>query len=118
MAVDVPNAAEMLVSRVHGVLHGALVGLVVAHDALRHLVDRKLAPIDRLAGIENAPDEADSELGLAAPPRGPGPWAVDEGSVDVEERAIGIDVAAREVRRDERGAERGARRIELVDEAV
>jgi hypothetical protein len=51
---------------------GLLVGLVVLHDALLHLVDGKLARIDALARVEDAPDEADAELGLAAADRRPG----------------------------------------------
>src|SRR5258706_2757021 len=40
VAIDVPYAPEMLVRRVEGILHGALVGLVEAHDALLHLLHR------------------------------------------------------------------------------
>ncbi len=108
MAVEVPDGAEMLVRLVERLLHGALVGLVVAHDAVLHLVDRELAGVDRLAGVEQAPDEADAELGLAAArDAGPGHGASSRRGVDVEQRPVGIDVAAREARRDERRAERG-----------
>src|ERR1700693_5732642 len=77
MAVDVPHRAEVVARRVERVLYRALVRLVVAHDALLHLVDRKLARVDRLARVEDAPYEPDAELRLAAgdgrapAPRGP-----------------------------------------------
>src|SRR5882672_6353579 len=118
MAVDMPYRPEMVVRGVERVLDRPLVGLVVANDAFLHLRHRKLAAIDRLSRVEHAPDEADAKLGLAAGHCGPGPRGVHEGSVDVEQRSVGIDVAARKARGDEGGTQARTRAVQLVDKAV
>src|SRR5688572_27366496 len=118
MQVEVPYPAEVTMRAVEGILHGTLVGLVIAHDAVLHLVDRELAGVDRLARVEHAPDEADAPRGLGAGDRGPGPGRLEERGIDVEHGAIRVDVAAREARADQRGADVGARGIQLVHVAV
>ena len=82
-----PHRAEVLVRMVEGILHGPLVGLVVSHDATLDLLDRQLARIDRLAAIQQAPDEPHAELRLAARDGGAGPRRFEERGVAVPERA-------------------------------
>src|SRR6185369_5108980 len=108
----------MLMRAIEGVLHRTLVGLVILDDALLHLVDLELAGIDRFSGVEDAPDETDALCGLGAGYRRPGPRSGKKRGVDVQDRPVGIDVAAREARGDQRGALVRAGRVELVDVAV
>src|SRR5205814_9565405 len=117
-AREVPAGAEMAVGMVESVLHGLLVGLVVADDALLHFVDRELASVDRLPGVEDAPDEPDAELRLPAADRRTRPRAFEQRGVDIEDRAIGIDVASRKTRRDQRRAQGRTGSVELVHEGV
>ncbi len=112
------NRAEMRVGSVERVLHGLLVGLVVRRDAPHHLLHGELARIDGRAGVEHPPDETDPELRLAAGHRGPGPGCIEQRGVDVQHRAVGVDVGARKACRDERCAVPRSAPVEFVDVAV
>jgi len=84
---------------VERVLDGLLVGLVVGGDAPADLLHGELAVVDRLAGVEHAPDEADAERRLATGRSGTGPRRIEQRGVHVEDRAVRVDVRPREIGR-------------------
>ena len=99
------------VRRFNGLLHGRVVRRVVGGDTLLHLGHAELAAVDggaaALAGI--APDKADAQAGLLARVERGGPGRVQHVRVDVVGVAVRVDVGARELGRQQRGAGRRQR---------
>src|SRR3546814_20517738 len=66
VAVHMPHLAEAAMNVIERRLHRPMIGLPAALDAAAHLFDLEQAIVERRPRRQDAPDEADAELGLAA----------------------------------------------------
>ena len=115
MAVDVPDRAETGVRLVERALDRGMVGPPAALDAALDRRPRQRRVVDRVAGRQARPDQADAAADLGIAHGGPRPRAVDHARVELLQAAVGVDVAAREGRGDQHRTMRRCCAEQLVD---
>ena len=115
MAVDLPDLSEAAVQGVERLAQHLMIGPVIDFDPAAQLGDRQPAVVHLQVRRTDSPDQAVPEARLFARLDRPRPTPVDELGVDIGRRAVRIDVAAWEMRREQRGAEFRCRREKLID---
>ena len=95
-----------------------MVGGVVAVEPGEYLVDAELSLVDRDAGPDDPAHQAEpgSRLVRGGERRRPSP--VDQRGIDIIDRPVRVEIAARKDRPDQCRAERRCGTVELVDIAV
>ncbi len=106
------------VGRTDGLRYGGVVGLPAVLNAGLDFGHRKFALVDRHAVVGNAPDQAFAQMHLGIVFQRAGPGAVDQLGVDGAQRAVGIEVAAREVRLYPGRAQRRCKVVKLFHVGV
>ena len=118
MAVDVPGLAEAAVGAVQEFAQGGVIGAPAGLDPVLDLGDAQLAVVDLAQAAQPAPDQPDAAPRLVAGPRDLRPGPLDHLAVQVLQRPVGIDVAAREEGVEQRRAQRHNAGVEGLDVAV
>ena len=113
-----PHGTVVFVCGVDGITNCLVVRRVALGNPRLHFGDRELTRIDRLSCIEQTPHQPDPFFGFSRHIDWARPRAVKQCGVNIEQRAIGVDIAARKVRRNEGGAEFRCCRIERLDVSI
>jgi hypothetical protein len=118
MAVDVVDAAELRMGFVQQLLDRLVIRRVKALDAPDDRFNAELFRVDGPPILQRPPDQRLADLRLAARLVGARPLALDQVEVDIARIAVWVQVGARPLRRQQRRADLGAARVELVDVAI
>ena len=102
VAIDVEHLPMLRMGRLQQALQGLVVGRVAACDALAQFVHCQLAVVDRPPIVERAPHQRFADARLAAGHQFTGPGRVEQVGVDVGGVAVGVEVGAWKLRRQQR----------------